>query len=92
LRHRSKSEIIADILQTLANGGATQTRIMYGVFLSFSEATDHLHYLTERNLVSFDGTRKRYVITSKGMELLDAFEGTANLVEIAPFDRVGASF
>jgi predicted transcriptional regulator len=92
LRNRSRSEIIADILQTLANGGAKKTKVMYGAFLSFGQVTDYLHYLVDRNLILFDEARRRYLITRRGMELLDAFEGMTNLVDIAPFDRVGASF
>ena len=65
---------------------------MYGSFLSFAEVTDYLRYLVERNLISFEEEKMRYVLTSRGMELLDAFEGITNLVTIAPFDRVGASF
>jgi predicted transcriptional regulator len=92
LRHRSRTEIIADILQTLANGASTKTRVMYGAFLSFGEVSDYLSYLVEKDLVSFDDAKMRYGLTSRGAELLDAFEGITNLVAIAPFDRVGASF
>ena len=92
MRQRSRTEIIADILQVLANGGATRTRVMYGSYLTFGEATDYLQYLVGRNLISFEEALMSYVLTSRGAELLDAFEGITNLIAIAPFDRVGASF
>jgi predicted transcriptional regulator len=90
--HRSRTEIIASVLQTLANGGATRAEVMYGSFLTFEQATDHLSYLAERNLISCNARTSRYSLTKRGMELLDLSEGTANLVAIAPFDKVGASF
>jgi predicted transcriptional regulator len=92
LKKRTRSEIIADILLTLANGAATRTRVMYNVFLTFEQVTDYLHYLLDRSLIEFDQGAKLYRITTRGMELLDACEGASNLTQIAPFDRVGASF
>jgi len=92
MKSRGRTEIIADILQALANGGATKTKIMYGAFLSFEQADDYLRYLAERELVHFDEASRRFTITRRGMKLLDVSEGTANLVALAPFDKVGASF
>ena len=92
MRNRTRSEIIADILLTLARSAATETKIMYNVMLSFGQLKEHLRYLIERNLIEFDPRARLYLITEKGTKLLDASEGVSNLVEIAPFDKIGASF
>ena len=65
---------------------------MHGTFTSFDQARNYLGYLVERNLVSFDAGTRHYAITDRGEELLDISEGLANLVAIAPFDKVGAAF
>jgi predicted transcriptional regulator len=92
LRYRSRTEIIADILRPLCRGDATKTEIMHDAFLSFSQAQDFLSYLVERGLVSFDRKSSRYRLSGRGMELVDLSEGFRTLIELAPFDRVGASF
>ena len=84
--------MIADILQTLVGRESTRTRIMYGAFLSFSQANDFLQYLIERDLVTFDRRTRHYAITARGRDLLDRAESMSNLVAIAPFDKVGANF
>jgi predicted transcriptional regulator len=91
LKTRARTEVITDILQTLTQGPSTMTKIMYGAFLSFNQARDCLRYLAEKNLVSFDAANRLYIITSRGVDLLDTSVGAANLVAMAPFDRVGAS-
>ena len=92
VRQRGRTEIIADILGALTKKAATTTEVMYGTILTFEQASSYLRYLVERNLVSLNKGTKLYTITGKGAELLDVSEGVANLVAIAPFDKVGASF
>jgi predicted transcriptional regulator len=92
LRYRSRTEIIADILRDLCRGDATKTEIMHDTFLNISQAQDFLGYLVDRGLVGFDRMSSRYRLSGRGMELLDLSEGFGNLIELAPFDRVGASF
>jgi len=92
LIHRGRTEIIADILGALTQGEATTTEMMYGTYLTFDQASSYLRYMVERDLVSLDAGTKLYAITKKGAELLDISEGVANLVAIAPFDKIGASY
>jgi len=65
---------------------------MCGTFLTFDQASSYLRYLVEKNLVSLNNGTKLYTIKEKGAELLDVSDGAANLIDIAPFDKVGASF
>jgi len=92
LNSRSRTEIIANILVSLSRGDKTRTEVMHDVFLSFAQATDYLSYLRDKDLANFETRRRRYVLTERGRCLIDSFEGMGNFVEIAPFDKVGASF
>jgi len=92
LNSRSRTEIIANILVSLSRGNKTRTEVMHDAFLSFAQATDYLSYLMDKDLATLETRRKCYVLTERGRCLIDSFEGMWNLVEIAPFDKVGASF
>jgi predicted transcriptional regulator len=92
MKSRTRTEVIADILRTAANGEATTTQVMYSSFLSYAQALDFLNYLVERNLLNFEKDTRNYCLTDKGSELLEKYEGISNLIALAPFDRIGASF
>ena len=92
INSRSRTEIIANILVSLSRGNKTRTEVMHDAFLSFAQATDYLSYLMDKDLATLETRRKRLVLTERGRCLIDSFEGMGNFVEIAPFDKVGASF
>ena len=92
LNSRSRTGIIANILVSLSRGNKTRTEVMHDAFLSFAQATDYLSYLMDKDLATLETRGKRYVLTERCRCLIDSFEGMGNLVEMAPFDKVGASF
>jgi predicted transcriptional regulator len=65
---------------------------MYCAYLSFSQAQEYLGFLIARNLVSREPGTGLYLLTGRGMELVDTCEGLGNLVKLAPFDNVDAGF
>ncbi|MBV9667077.1 MAG: hypothetical protein JO327_02995, partial [Nitrososphaeraceae archaeon] len=42
MKNRSRTEIIASILQVISKRGSTRTKIMYGAFLSYTQLNDYL--------------------------------------------------
>ena len=67
--NRSRTEIVAMILDA-ANGGETNTKIMYFVFLSYNQLNLYLYILIENNLIEYlEGTNKLRT-TEKGLNYL----------------------
>jgi predicted transcriptional regulator len=68
--NRSRTEIVAMILDAANEGGETKTKIMYTAFLSYNQLKEYLSILIENNLIEYlDGTRT-FKTTEKGLNLL----------------------
>jgi predicted transcriptional regulator len=68
--NRSRTEIVAMILDAANEGGETKTKIMYIAFLSYNQLNEYLSILIENNLLEYlDGT-KTFKTTEKGLKLL----------------------
>jgi predicted transcriptional regulator len=68
--NRSRTEIVAMILDAANKGGETKTKIMYFAFLSYNQVKEYLSVLIESNLIEYlDGTRI-YKTTEKGLNYL----------------------
>ena len=69
--NRSRTEIVAMILDAATKGGETKTKIMYFAFLSYTQVHEYLSILIENNLVEYlDGTNK-FKTTEKGLHFLN---------------------
>ncbi len=90
-RRRSRFEIMLGILAAVRSGEDKPTRIMYAVNLSWGPTLKVLTSLVEQGLleerIASGKSRRRYMITEKGVNVLDYFE-KAN--EILPLDVVYA--
>jgi predicted transcriptional regulator len=87
---RSDIEIIAEVLR-LAEGGAGQTRIMYGSNLNYGRLRDYLAFLVARGLISVarDHQRVQYTTTDKGKRILDQVEiAVSALDNLHPISQV----
>jgi len=77
--HRSRIDIIADILDA-ADGGARKTHIMYRCNLSFKQLETYLNLLLNRRLLkmvpeeSKSSYTRAFKITNKGQILLQAYQ------------------
>jgi predicted transcriptional regulator len=69
MNYRSRTEIVAMILNA-ANGGATKTKIMYNVFLSYNQLREYLTMLIENDLIEYLGENKIFRTTENGLNLL----------------------
>jgi predicted transcriptional regulator len=72
MKYRSRTDIIAVILQASANG-ATKTRLMYGAYLSYAQIKEYLEYLTERQMIAFEAGTRAYTLTDLGLRFLKAY-------------------
>lgn len=72
---RSRIELYVDILQAIANGRESPTRIVYAANLSYDRVVKCLDFLEEQNLIqrSSDTKKRRYKVVSKGTDVLRYF-------------------
>jgi predicted transcriptional regulator len=80
-KYRSKTEILADILQA-ANGrnDITKTRIMYRTFLTYWQLEDYLAILIRSGLLEYLEATHTYRTTERGLKFLKIYEKMEELV------------
>ena len=81
MKYRSRSEIIAMILQA-ANNGATKTRIMYGAYLSYAQVKEYLEFLQSKKLLSYEEGTSLYRLTEKGLQFLRVFDEISDMISV----------
>jgi predicted transcriptional regulator len=82
MKYRSRSEIIAMILQA-ANKGATKTRIMYGAYLSYAQVQEYLQFLQQKELLAYEQGTHLYKLTEKGLHYLHAFDQINDIISVS---------
>ena len=68
--NRSRTEIVAMILDAANKGGETKTKIMYIAFLSYNQLNEYLSILRENNLIEYLDGANKYKTTEKGLFFL----------------------
>ena len=68
--NRSRTEIVAMILDAANEGGETKTKIMYFAFLSYNQLNEYLSILIENNLIEYLDGANKYKTTGKGLNYL----------------------
>jgi predicted transcriptional regulator len=83
MRNRSKIDIISLILQA-ANGDdyATKTKIMYKVFLNYTQLKEFLTVLTESDLLRYDFLRHTFKTTEKGLRFLKTYNQMDKIMKV----------
>ena len=81
MKYRSRTDIIAMILQAAING-ATKTRIMYGAYLSYAQVKEYLSFLMEKDLIRYEEGSAIYKLTQKGVQLLRVYEDISDMITI----------
>ena len=66
MTYRSRTDIISEIL-VAANGGVTQTKIMYKALLNYAQMKQYLMVLTHNDLLSYDLDTRTFKTTEKGL-------------------------
>ena len=78
--NRSRTEIVAMILEAAANGGETKTKIMYFAFLSYNQVKEYLSILIENNLVEYLDGGYKFKTTEKGLFFLKMYNEIGELL------------
>ena len=68
--NRSRTEIVAMILNAANGVGETKTKIMYFAFLSYNQVKEYLSLLIENNLIEYLEGTHRFKTTEKGLNYL----------------------
>ena len=88
MKYRSRTELVSNILEA-ANGGATQTKILYKAYLSYAQLKEYLPLLIHNDLMAHDIERKMYRTTSNGIKFLESSRQLSGLlIPRAPENRL----
>ena len=79
--NRSRTEIVAMILDAANKGGETKTKIMYFAFLSYNQLNEYLSILIENNLIEYLDGDNKFKTTEKGLNLLKIHNEMAELLK-----------
>lgn len=78
MRYRSRTEIIAQMLET-ARGGANKTKIMYCAYISYTQLEYYLEILETSGLLSFHKSDHHYKTSAKGLVYLIAHQQISDI-------------
>ena len=73
LKHRSRSEIIASILEVTNGNKVRRTEIQYKTYLSYNILTEYLMHLIQCDLLEYIEGERAFKTTAKGMQVLMTF-------------------
>jgi len=73
MKNRSRLEIKAQIIESIGDKGAIQSKIMYEVYLSFVQMKKYLYSLQQKKLITYDGDLRVYRLTEKGKQFLSLY-------------------
>jgi predicted transcriptional regulator len=80
LKHRSKADITAVILETAVSGAVTKSKIYYRSFLTYNRLKGYMSLLLENRLIEYLERDRLYKTTEKGMHFLQAYNCIRELV------------
>ena len=78
--NRSRTEIVAMILDAANGGGETKTIIMYFAFLSYNQLNEYLSILIENNLIEYRDGTQTFKTTEKGLHFLKMYNESKKLL------------
>ncbi|SMH71419.1 winged helix-turn-helix domain-containing protein [Candidatus Nitrosotalea okcheonensis] len=79
MKYRSRTEIVAMILQS-SRTGATKTKIMYKAFMSYTQVKEYLKFLQDNNLIKYETATQLYKATEKGIHFIHAYDEISDLI------------
>ena len=80
MRHRSKIEIIADILQSVMNDSSlSSSKLMYKSFLTYKQMKEYLPLLLQNELIKYGDKDGNFTITNKGLHFLKMYNALPDL-------------
>jgi predicted transcriptional regulator len=82
LRHRTRTDILAQVIEVAKGKPVTKTRIAYDCFLSYDLLQEYLDVLINCDLLKFDKANQTYVATKRGIQYLDLCTTLQNYANI----------
>jgi predicted transcriptional regulator len=82
MKYRTKFEIASNILSVALEGNMSKRRLMYASFLSSSQITDYLSFLTANELIMMNEETHVYALTEKGMRFLHIYDDLNKLIPL----------
>ena len=74
MKHSTKIEIIADILQSIMNDSTLSTsKEMYKAFLTYKQMKEYLPFLLQNELIKYGNKNPTFTITNKGLHFLEMY-------------------
>jgi len=74
MKHRSKIEIIADILESIMNDSTLSTsKLMFKAFLSYRQMKEYLPFLLQNDFIKHDDNDGTLRIADKGLRFLEMY-------------------
>lgn len=73
MKHRSRTDILSQILDTANGGGATKIKILYKACLSHNELKEYLTVLTQSELLIYDVQTHTFMTPEKGLQFLKTY-------------------
>ncbi|MFL6392651.1 MAG: winged helix-turn-helix domain-containing protein [Nitrososphaeraceae archaeon] len=84
MKHRSKVEIIADMLETImADSSMSSSKIMYKAFLSYKQLKEYVPLLLQNELIRHGEKDRTFMITDKGLYYLEMYNNLPGFVGTA---------
>ena len=71
MKYRSRTDIIAKILDSASNEPISKTRLMYMACIPHEQITSYASMLIERDLLTFDNYTSLFSTTAKGLKFLE---------------------
>ena len=84
---RSRTEIVAMILDAANEGGETKTKIMYFAFISYNQLKEYLSVLLENNLIEYLEGANKYKTTEKGLFFLKMHNQIEELLQVTTIKK-----
>jgi predicted transcriptional regulator len=75
MKYKSRTDIVATILESASNIPISKTRLMYMSYLSHEKMTSFAAMLIQNDLLSFDNPRRLFETTLKGQRYLELYDG-----------------
>jgi predicted transcriptional regulator len=75
MKYKSRTDIVATILESASNIPISKTRLMYMSYLSHEKMTSFAAMLIQNDLLSFDNHRRLFETTLKGQRYLELYDG-----------------
>jgi len=83
MKYGNNIEVISQILKVANGGNATKTKILYQALLSYNQLKEHLVFLTEKDLLLYDGNTRTFKTTEKGLRFLQIYNHIEDMIKEA---------